>query len=56
MKNIKSAQTGEVRRVSDNKAERLVRTGQWAYVPKKQKDADGKLVSTICPAGWDKVD
>jgi hypothetical protein len=49
VKNIKNTQTHEARRVSDDKAERLVRTGRWAYCPKKEKAEDGTLRKTVTP-------
>lgn len=51
MKNILKCTLGEVtvRRVSDEKAERLVRTGKWEYCPKKERAEDGTLRKTLTP-------
>lgn len=48
MKNVQSTMDpSTVRRVTDERAERMVRTVFWKYAPKKTKDADGKLVPTF---------
>lgn len=51
MKNIMACTCGEivVRRVSDEKAARMVKTGKWEYCPKKERLPDGTLRKTVTP-------
>lgn len=47
MKNVQQINGGAVRRVTDGRAEKMVRSGHWRYAPKKTKDEAGNIVPLV---------